>query len=249
MPRSSDLALRRPAPRLPALAALIAISGFVPGAALLAQSADLRLPISLDAESTDYDGKSSMLLFRGLRLTQGNIGVEAEEGRASKLDFEDSVWQFSGNVVIDTEDGHIECDLADLKFSGHQLRLATITGSPATFEMRRPGSQDVTYAEARRLNYDFAASSIEFSGDAMITEGGNQITSNFLVYNIAEQRIKAQSGADGEDRVKIIYTPRDTDAGGADKADAPDEAATEQTPPDRERPDESPPDDPGIDGP
>ena len=26
---------------------------------------DLRLPISLDADSTDYDGKSSMLMFKG----------------------------------------------------------------------------------------------------------------------------------------------------------------------------------------
>ena len=66
-----------------------------------AQLTDLRLPISLDADSTDYDGKNSMLMFRGLRLTQGNIGIEADEGRASNLDFENSVWQFIGNVVID----------------------------------------------------------------------------------------------------------------------------------------------------
>ena len=57
-----------------------------------------------------------MLMFKGLRLSQGNIGVEADDGRATKLDFEDSLWRFSGNVVIDTENGHIECDAADLGF-------------------------------------------------------------------------------------------------------------------------------------
>ena len=175
-----------------------------------AQDSDQRLPISLDAESTDYDGKTSMLMFKSLRLTQGNIGVEADEGRASKLDFEDSVWQFSGNVVIDTENGHIECDSADLKFSGHQLRLATVTGTPATFELRRPESKETTFAEAQRLIYDFAAGTVEFSGKAVITEGGNKIASEFLVYNIGEQRIKAQSGGNGESRVKITYTPRDS---------------------------------------
>ena len=72
-------------------------------AAVTAQEEDLRLPISLDADSTDYDGKSSMLMFRGLRLSQGNLGIQADEGRASKLDFEDSVWHFSGNVIIDVE--------------------------------------------------------------------------------------------------------------------------------------------------
>ena len=66
------------------------------GPAALAQIGDLRLPISLDADSTDYDGRSSLLLFEGLRLSQGNIGVQADKGFASKLDFEDSVWKFEG---------------------------------------------------------------------------------------------------------------------------------------------------------
>lgn len=169
---------------------------------------DLRLPISLDADSTDYDGKSSMLMFKNLRLTQGNIGVEADEGRATKLDFDDSDWHFSGNVIIDTENGHIECDTADLHFANHQLQIATITGAPATFEMKRPESEETTYAQAGKVKYNFEIGMVEFSDNATITEGGNQISSNYLVYNIAEQRINAQSaGTDGE-RVKITYTPR-----------------------------------------
>lgn len=186
--------------------ALVVLLLILPGL-LVAQEADLRLPISLDADSTDYDGKSSMLMFRGLRLSQGNIGVEADEGRASKLDFQDSVWRFEGNVVIDVEDGHIECDSADLQFSEHTLRLATIKGSPATFELRRPGSDEITYAEAGMLKYNLTTGVVEFSENAVITEGGNRISSSFLIYNIKEQRINAQSSGDGDEKVKIIYTP------------------------------------------
>lgn len=182
-----------------------------------AQITDLRLPISLDADATDYDGKSSMLVFRGLRLTQGNMGVEADFGQASQLDFEDSVWQFTGNVRIDTGDGLITCESADLRFAGHQLRHATITGSPATFELRRPGNEQMTYAEAGRLEYDFPDGIVEFEGNATITEGGNRISGNYLVYNIEEQRINAESG-DGE-KVKIIYTPG---TNGADRETGPD---------------------------
>ena len=177
-----------------------------------AQLSDLRLPISLDADSTDYDGKNSMLMFKGLRLSQGNIGIEADEGRASKLDFEDSVWRFTGNVIIDIENGHIECESADLQFISHQLTVADIVGAPATFEMQREGSDETTYAEAGKLHYDLLAGTIEFSENATITEGGNQISSSFLVYNIQEQRINAQSSGDGDNRVKIIYTPRDPEA-------------------------------------
>ena len=174
----------------------------------VAQITNTRLPISVESDSSSYDGKNSMLMFRGLRVTQGNIGIEADEGRASNLDFEDSVWQFSGNVVIEVENGHIECDKADLKFSNHQLTLATISGGPATFELTRPGSDQTTYAEAGKLRYDLMSGVIEFSENATITEGGNQISSNFLVYNIVEQRINAQGSPDGDGKVRITYTPQ-----------------------------------------
>jgi lipopolysaccharide transport protein LptA len=199
-----------------------AASMMAPGIAN-AQLSDLRLPISLDAESTDYDGKNSMLMFKGLRLSQGNIGIEADEGRASKLDFEDSVWRFTGNVIIDVENGHIECQSADLRFISHQLTVADIVGAPATFEMQREGSDETTYAEAGKLRYDLVAGTIEFSENATITEAGNKISSSYLVYNILEQRINASS--DDENRVKIIYTPRDPET---DEGDAETEEETEE---------------------
>jgi len=185
---------------------------------LLAQAVDPQLPISLDADSTDYDGKNSMMMFSGLRLSQGQIGVQADQGRASKLDFQDSVWHFEGNVVIDVENGHIECDSADLQFVGHTLRIASIQGSPATFELQRPGSDKATYAEAGKLEYDLKTGVIEFSDNAVITEGGNQISSSYLVYNIAEQRINAQSSASGDEKVKITYRPVEDSTAGAREA-------------------------------
>lgn len=176
-----------------------------------AQLTDPRLPISLDADSTDYDGRSSMLRFQGLRLSQGNIGIEADEGLASKLDFEDSVWKFTGSVIIDIENGHIECDSADLQFLDHQLRLAVVEGSPATFELTREGSDEPTYAEAGSLKYDLDRGVIEFSQEASITENGNQISADFLVYDIQQQRINAESSESGDGRVRITYTPADSD--------------------------------------
>jgi len=198
----------RPIQRLePASRFLVALMLACSGTTVHAQAEDLRLPVSLDADSTAYDGKSSMVMFRGLRLTQGRLGISADEGYASKMDFEDSTWHFEGNVVIDVENGHIESDVADMEFNGYQLRTATIVGSPATFEMQRPGSEDKTYAEAGKLVYDFSSSVVEFSDDATITEGGNQISSSYLVYNIREQRINASSSGDGDPKVRITYTP------------------------------------------
>lgn len=191
-----------------------------PGAA---QEANLQLPISMDANFTSYDGKTSMLVFRGLRLSQGSLSIQADEGRASNLDFDDSKWRFSGNVIIDLENGHIESDRAEIEFSGAQLQFAAITGSPATFRMKRPGTDDVTYAEAGRLEYNFEDGIVEFSDNATITEGGNQISSDYLVYDIREQRISAKSAGDGDPKVKIIYTPQNSDTPASDDEQSSDD--------------------------
>jgi lipopolysaccharide transport protein LptA len=168
---------------------------------------DMRLPMDIDADNTTFDGKNSMIIFNGLRLTQGTVSIQADEGRAKRMELEDSTWQFSGNVVIDIGAGRIECDTADLYFDDFRLQRAVVTGSPAIYDLKRAGSDDVTHGEAGRLQYDVEAGVIEFSEQATITEGGNQISSNMLVYNIAEQRIQADSSGAEDGRVRITYTP------------------------------------------
>lgn len=216
------------------IVALLVLSSLATDQVVIAQSDELlRLPMQLDADSTSYDGKSSMLMFRGLRLSQGSLGISAEEGRATKMDFEDSNWQFNGEVIIDVDNGHIESDSAEMQFSGYQLRLATIVGSPATFRLKRPGSDQETYAEAGRLKYDFEAGVIEFSEKATITEDGNKIASDHLVYNISERRVNATSDGDGDSKVRVIYTPGDAQApaSGDEQADS----TSENQPPPEEQ--------------
>jgi len=194
---------------------------------------DMRLPMDIDADKTTYDGKNSMIIFSGLRLTQGHISIQADEGRATRMELEDSAWQFSGNVVIDVGAGHIECDAATLNFDEFQLKQAAVTGSPATYRLKRQGATEDTYAEAGKLSYDVAAGVIEFSDNAVITEGGNQISSNLLVYNIAEQRINAQSSGEEDGRVRITYTPPSgiappTDTGAQAAGDVAEDPADEE---------------------
>ncbi len=232
------------------------ILALLASAPVFAQTPDLRLPVIVDAESTDYDGRTSMTMFKGLRLTQGNIGIVADVAQTNRMDFDDSIWQFSGNVAFDIEEGHVTCDSADLRFSEFQLQVATITGSPATFEFRRLDSDQTTYAEANRLYYDVVAGTIEFSGGATITEGGNVISSETLVYNFREQRISASGN--GDERVTVTYTPPDPDDSGNDGENLPPEsdedapeadgqdAAADEDPQDSAASDENPTED--LDG-
>jgi len=173
-----------------------------------AQVVDLdQLPWTLDSETAVFDGKTDTYLYTGLRFSQGNISIESDEGRASNGTENNRELKFSGNVVIVVDNGRIECDNADLQFIGSTLSVAIVTGSPATYDLKRATADDVTHAEAGRLRYDVTAGVIEFSDEATITESGNQISSNYLLYNINERRINADSTGSDDDRVRITYTP------------------------------------------
>jgi len=191
-------------------AAAAALMLLISSSLATAQIVDLdRLPWTIDSETMSFDGKTSTIIYTGLQFSQGNISIEADEGRATTREQENSIWQFSGNVVIDLNNGRIECESAVLQFDGSVLNTATVTGEPATFELTRADADDVTYAEAGNLKYDVVNGIIEFSEEATITESGNEISSNFLVYNILERRINADSTGVGDDRVRITYTPTD----------------------------------------
>jgi lipopolysaccharide transport protein LptA len=177
-----------------------------------------------------------MLRFTGLKLTQGDISIESDDARSTGLDFESTTWHLVGNVVFDIEGPHIESGSADLTFEDFELQAATIAGSPATFEIRRPGADQTTFASARRLHYDVTDGVIEFSGDASITEGGNRIAAETLVYNIRERRVNAVASGAPDDRVKVTFTPPAAEDGAAGDTPADgetnepgDEAGTEQS--------------------
>jgi len=177
-----------------------------------AQVVDLdRLPLTIDSETMVFDGKTSTIIYTGLQFSQGDMSIKADEGRATTREQATSTWQFIGNVVIDLDNGHIKCDSANLQFDRSVLNLLVVTGSPATFELIREAADDFTYAEAGKLEYNVPRGIIEFSEQATITESGNEISSNYLVYNINERQINADSSGNGEDRVRITYTPTAAD--------------------------------------
>lgn len=180
-----------------------------------AQNSELdlrRLPWDIFAETMNFDGKTSTYIYTGVKFSQGNISIESDEGSASIDQGNSGTWTFTGNVIIDVNTGKIECDSAELSFDGNILTNAVVTGTPATFALQRSGADDTTYAEAGKLLYDVQNGIIEFSEEATITESGNEISSNYLVYNINERRINADSSGADDDRVRITYTPTDAEA-------------------------------------
>jgi lipopolysaccharide export system protein LptA len=165
-------------------------------------------PISLDAASSDFDYRNNTLRFRQVRIVQGTVRVEAEEATATGLNFENSRWEFHGNVHIDVEGGSLASSEAQVTFVNNEITTAVITGSPATFEQKLKETDDIAKGRAGRIEYDFTAGNVQLVQDAYLTDGRNDIHGQTLVYSIRDQRVLAEAGAQGQERVRITINPR-----------------------------------------
>lgn len=160
-----------------------------------------RLPITVEARSSDFDYKNNVLVFDDVTIVQGTIRITAERAQASGLDFEDSGWEFSGTVRINMPDAALASDTARVRFAKGEIQSATVTGLPATFEQRRKA--EFAQGRANRIDYDLGHGTVELAGDAWLSDGRNEINGATLVYSTGTQRVISR------EQVVITIQPRE----------------------------------------
>jgi len=170
---------------------------------------DSTAPINLEAASSDFDYRNNTLLFRRVKIAQGPLQVEAEEARATGLNFENSKWDLEGQVRITLPDGKLAADHATVSFRDNAVVQAEVRGSPATFEQRLEQSRQLARGHARTIAYDVRAGTVSLAGDAWLTDGESEIRGDTLIYDIGRQRVAANPGATQPGGVRITINPKD----------------------------------------
>lgn len=166
---------------------------------------DTALPVDLQADFSEFDRKNNRLVFRGLRITQGQLLIQADEATASPADFTDSVWTFTGKVLIRNADTEATCDHAELTFRDNALRTAVLNGTPARFTQPRLDQRPPAQGRATTLTYDLEAGTIRMDKDAWLSDGTNEITGNEIAYDLRRELVTA--GADQSGQVRMKITP------------------------------------------
>jgi lipopolysaccharide export system protein LptA len=169
---------------------------------------DSREPISLDADSSEFDREKSTLSFRNVRIRQGMLTISADAAKADDLDFADSSWEFTGNVRIDGDASKIRSEAAILRFRDHRLVRASVHGQPATFERDATEESRALSGSAESIEYDLTAGNLTLSGNARIMDGKNEILGSRLLYELETERLVASSDESGDSRVRITVTPQ-----------------------------------------
>jgi len=173
---------------------------------LTAQDDARPLPISLDADSASLDRKTGRAVFRGLRIRQGDLAIGAAEALASGLEFDNSEWRFSGDVVITIDSATIEADTAEILFEDHRLLTVELRGNPALFEDFSVTRNEPLRGGANQLYYDNTDRTLQMSDGTWFNEGPNEIKGCDLLYNFEQQRVTFGSSECGE-RVQITIVP------------------------------------------
>ncbi len=174
------------------------------------------LPITLNADSSEFDRRNDKLLFRGLHITQGVLEIQADEGRASRLDFENSLWEFSGNVIINGEGTIAYCDEAEITFKDHELKNAVMHGAPARFEQVQQDDGSLTQGHANTMEYDLVTSVISMIDDAWLSDGANEVSGARISYDLTREYIIADADDDGQIRMKINPPEKEQSEGSID---------------------------------
>jgi lipopolysaccharide transport protein LptA len=163
--------------------------------------------ILLDAQSVEMDLKNNNLIYRKVRISQGNMSVAAEQAQGTGLDFENSRWVFRGNVKITMEQGQLTSDEAEITFAKKILSKAIVNGKPAAFEQRIAKTGKLAQGRADSIDYDVTKNVVHFSKNAWLSDGQNEIRGQSLKYNVLAQNIVAEGSEQGSQRVHIIITP------------------------------------------
>jgi lipopolysaccharide transport protein LptA len=163
--------------------------------------------INIEAQSSEMDFKNNNLIYRKVRISQGNMSVEADQAQGSGLNFDNSHWVFRGNVKIAMDQGHLSSDEADITFANKLLSKAVVNGKPALFEQRIAKTGKLAKGHAESIDYDVIKGVVRFSKNAWLSNGQDEIRDESLKYNILTQTVVADAAEQGSQRVHIIITP------------------------------------------
>jgi lipopolysaccharide transport protein LptA len=166
--------------------------------------------ISLDAASSELDLRTNNVYFRKVRIAQGPMSVTADQAQTTQEgvgNFENGVMTFHSNVKITTEDGELLADEAQIHFVKRLLSRAVAHGKPAEFQERVEKTGKVVHGHADDIDYDATKGVIVLTKNAWLSDGQNEVRHDSLKYDMQAQRIIADPGGQGSQRVHIIITP------------------------------------------
>ena len=115
---------------------------------------------------------------------------DVAEGTSASNDSKNSNWVITGGVQIFMPQGHLSADRATMQIVNNRITTLTAQGAPAEFERFADGTAPTgpnqaalehARGHAREMTYDVDHNQLELNGDAYVTAGCYEFSSEHMV--------------------------------------------------------------------
>jgi lipopolysaccharide transport protein LptA len=153
--------------------------------------------------------------------TRGITRITADQAEAHGQDLGNSEWVLTGHVQVDMPQGKLSAERATVQFVNKRIASMSAQGAPAQFEHsaaatgqdgaatpagdaanRGHGAIESAHGHAREIDYDMERELLKLSGDSWLSDGCNEINSQSIVYDIANQKVRADAAPGGDTQVR-----------------------------------------------
>lgn len=134
---------------------------------------------------------------------------------ADRITIDDArkVHVFEGNVRLSQGSLRIEAARIVVAQDESGFQRGTAEGSPARFEQKREGRDELVSGRATRIEYDARSERVEFFGQAVVRSGLDEISGEYIGYDARDERYFAEARrpdgpASASGRVRATIQPR-----------------------------------------
>jgi lipopolysaccharide export system protein LptA len=178
-------------------------------------------PLCYTASSLQAD--RNRMVLRDIHIvdtTRGITRITADQADANGQDLGNSEWVLTGHVQVEMPQGKLSADRATVQFVNKRIASMSAQGAPAQFEHsaaasgqdgaaigagdtgnRGHGAIENARGHAREIDYDMERELLKLNGDSWLSDGCNEINSQSIVYDIANQKVRADAAPGGDTQV------------------------------------------------
>jgi lipopolysaccharide transport protein LptA len=188
--------------------AAISLLGGASSPALSSKMANCK--ISMESGPADLDARTHLInMHDGVKISQCDISISADNAQATGLDFNNSRWIFTGKVHVRSESqGDLQSDQATVEFSNNVLARAIVTGSPAQFVQTASPAGGLIRGHATTIDYEVLAGTVTLAGDAWLTRNDNKMDAPSITYDVRKGQIVGEVGTTQGGRVHMTIMPK-----------------------------------------
>jgi lipopolysaccharide export system protein LptA len=177
-----------------------------------------RMPLRFPKRSAMGAALVALLgLVNGTALAAAPVEPITLQADHAELDNAKGVSVYTGDVVLTRGELRITGDVMHVYTNAERnLEKVVVEGEPATYRDLPEGETEYVKAEAPRMEY-FASGPerVRLLDGAVLHQGQNEFRGETVTYDVAADRVNAESRKSGNDRIRVkIYPNAKSDAQG-----------------------------------